>query len=260
MPEILEVESYRRLAETAVGRTISSVVAPDAWYLRSGTMRAGWRRELVGKRLIAARRHGKILLLDTDGGAVLGIRFGMTGTLLVDGTSAVGRLLYAPRRDDPKWYRFTIRFDRGGTLAVHDPRRLGGIMLDPSLSRLGPDAASITGTELSASLFGSARPLKARLLDQSKVAGVGNLIADELLWRAALSPVRAAGSLSSRELQRLHRRLRSTLSDLAERGGSHSGHLMPERHPDGRCPQDGAGLARTTVGGRTTYWCPAHQH
>jgi formamidopyrimidine-DNA glycosylase len=91
------------------------------------------------------------------------------------------------------------------------------------------------------------------------VAGIGNLIADEVLWRAGLSPLRPAGSLTAAEVRRLHRHLVSTLSRLIEQGGSHLGELVDERHPDGRCPRDGAALTRSVVGGRTTWWCPRHQ-
>jgi formamidopyrimidine-DNA glycosylase len=217
------------------------------------------RRALIGHRFVSARRIGKLLVLETDGGPTLGIRFGMTGTLMVDGAAAVGELRYAPRRHDPKWDRWSARFDDGGTLVVSDPRRLGGVLLDPDLSLLGPDAATITGSQLAGALRGSRAPLKARLLDQARVAGVGNLMADEVLWRAGLSPLRPAGSLSATELRRLHRNLVRTVEDLIDRGGSHLGDLMDERRPGGRCPRDGAALTRSTVGGRTSWWCPRHQ-
>ncbi len=260
MPELPEIESYRRLAETAVGRRIRSVKAPDRWYLKSGATAAALRRVLVGHRFTAARRIGKLLLLDTDGGPVVGIRFGMTGTLFVDGSSSVEHLLYTPRRVNRAWDRFALGFEDGGSLEVQDPRRLGGVLIDPTLDHLGPDALSITRSQLAAALAGSAAPLKARLLDQSKVAGVGNLIADELLWRTGLSPGRPAGSLTPVEVRRLHSGLGRTLGRLMERGGSHLGDLMEQRHPGGRCPKDGTELSRATIGGRTTYWCPAHQH
>jgi formamidopyrimidine-DNA glycosylase len=198
-------------------------------------------------------------VLEIDTGPTLGIRFGMTGTLVVDGAAAVEQLRYAPRRHDAKWDRWSARFDDGGTLVVRDPRRLGGVVLDPDLSRLGPDAATISRSELGAALRGSKAPLKARLLDQSRVAGIGNLMADEVLWRAGLSPLRPADSLSANELRRLHRNLVRTVGDLIERGGSHLGDLMEERRPGGRCPRDGAALTRSTVGGRTSWWCPRHQ-
>src|SRR5206468_7393996 len=163
---------------------------------------------------------GKLLLLDTDaGGPVLGLRFGMTGRLLVDSRAAIERLEYGSARDVTAWDRFTLRFDGGGDLRVRDPRRLGGVELDPDESRLGPDVGSLRPAALAAALAGSEAPLKARLLDQGRLAGIGNLIADETLWRAGLSPVRPAGSLTPNELRRLHRHLKGTLADFLERGG-----------------------------------------
>jgi formamidopyrimidine-DNA glycosylase len=258
VPELPEVESYRRLALSVRGRMVTSIATPDSWFLKEGATGSVLRRALVGHRVVEARRIGKIVLLDMEDGDVLGLRFGMTGTLLVDGQAGVDRLIYSSQQFQRKWDRFTMRFEQG-SLVVHDPRRLGGVSLNPDLSRLGPDAVSITAAELGAALRGSSAPLKARLLDQAKVAGIGNLIGDEILWRAALSPLRPAGSLSATEVRRLHRNLHRTLTQLLERGGSHLGDLMEERHRDGRCPKDGTLLSRATVGGRTTYWCPLHQ-
>jgi formamidopyrimidine-DNA glycosylase len=133
------------------------------------------------------------------------------------------------------------------------------VVLDPDEGRLGPDALAATAAQLVAALAGSATPLKARLLDQSRLAGVGNLMADEVLWRARLSPLRPACSLTPAEGRRLHRELRRTVDQLIERGGSHLGDLVPHRRPGGSCPRDGRPLARATVGGRTTWWCPHHQ-
>jgi len=259
MPELVEVERYRVLAEGALDRTISTVHSPDPWFLKGAATASILEGVLVGRTFTSARRIGKLLLLDVDDGPVVGVRFGMTGTLLVDGGDAVGRLLYSSTRRDPAWDRWAVGFTDGGRLVVHDPRRLGGVTLDPELTGLGPDAASVSPAELRTVLVGSSAPLKARLLDQSRVAGIGNLLADEMLWRAGLSPVRSAGSLSPAEVRRLHRHLVRTLSDLTERGGSHLGDLMPERHTGGVCPKDGAPLARATVGGRTSWWCPTHQ-
>jgi formamidopyrimidine-DNA glycosylase len=96
-------------------------------------------------------------------------------------------------------------------------------------------------------------------MDQERLAGVGNLLADEILWRADLAPGRRT-ALRDDELKHLHTVLRATLRQLARRGGSHMGDLMEARHDGGRCPRDGTELRREVVGGRTTYWCPAHQH
>jgi formamidopyrimidine-DNA glycosylase len=92
------------------------------------------------------------------------------------------------------------------------------------------------------------------------VAGIGNLLADEMLWRAGLDPARPAGDLTPAELRRLHRHLRRTLDELDERGGSHTGDLQAARVRGAVCPRDRAPLERRTIGGRTTYSCPHHQH
>src|SRR5205085_6409879 len=178
----------------------------------------------------------------------------------IDGHSGVDELLYAPRLALDKWDRFGLRFTDGGELRMQDPRRLGGVELDPAEARLGPDALSVTPTGLAAAIGHgrSTAPLKARLMDQSRIAGVGNLAADELLWRAGLGPARPAGGLSANELRRPHRHLRGTMADLMARGGSHAGDLMAERRVGGVCPKDGTPLVRRTVGGRTTFSCPKH--
>jgi formamidopyrimidine-DNA glycosylase len=236
------------------------VDAPDAWYLKRGLGAPALATAIEGRRFITARRVGKVLLLDTDGdGPVLGLRFGMSGRLLVDGTAGVDQLLYSSDQELGKWDRFGVAFADGGDMRIRDPRRLGGVELDPDETRLGPDALDLTTATLARALQGSRAPLKARLMDQARVAGVGNLAVDEALWRAGLDPARQAGSLTANELRRLHRHLVGTLADLIERGGSHAGDLMPERRPGGVCPKDGAPLTRRTVGGRTTWSCPRHQ-
>jgi formamidopyrimidine-DNA glycosylase len=258
VPELIEVEVYRRLAERADGRLVAEVDAPDPWFVKGGLGGSALQDALVGRRLRRARRRGKLLLIDTDG-PVLGLRFGMTGRLVLDGTAAIDALLHTSGRDEPSWIRFGLRFADGGALWISDPRRLGGVELDPEEDRLGPDALDLTPAQLRVALEGSRAPLKARLLDQARVAGLGNLLVDEACWRAGLDPARPAASLSDAELRRLHRHLRLTLSELMARGGSHTGDLQPGRVPGGRCPRDGETLARRTVGGRTTYSCPRHQ-
>jgi formamidopyrimidine-DNA glycosylase len=258
VPELAEVEYYRRLAERAVDREIASVVAPDPWFLKGGLTASLLKRAVSGARVTGARRIGKLLLVDTDGPTV-GLRFGMTGRLLVDGAAGIGDLVYGSARDEPAWDRVTFRFADGGDLRVRDPRRLGGVTLDPDTSRLGTDAWTVTLAGLRDALLGSAAPLKARLMDQARLAGVGNLTADEVLWRAGLDPARAAGSLTPAEVRRLHTHLRTTFDDLVAGGGSHTGALQEHRTPDGRCPKDGTPLVRRTIGGRTTWSCPRHQ-
>jgi formamidopyrimidine-DNA glycosylase len=273
VPEILEVDTYRRQAETVVGRTIAEVDAPDAWFVKGGEP-----DEVVaavtGLRVLGVRRRGKLLVLDLAGegsgevgapgaGAApdvrLGLRFGMTGRLIVDGAASIDRLEYSSGRDEAAWDRFVLRFGDGTDLRIRDPRRLGGVSLDPDEDRLGVDACAATRDDLAAALATSAAPLKARIMDQARLAGIGNLLADEILWRAGLDPARPAGGLGAGELSALHRALVEVLADLGARGGSHTGDLRQAVALDGLCPRDGAPLVRRTVGGRTTWSCPAHQ-
>ncbi len=255
------MEAYRRIAETALFRPVAEVDAPDAWFLKGGIDAGTVADALVGRCFASARRIGKVLLLDTgDDGPVLGLRFGMTGRLLVDGRPGVDELVYSSSRQVSAWDRFAVGFEDGGDLRVRDPRRLGGVFLDLDEARLGTDVVELTPAGLRHALGRSVVPVKARLMDQARMAGVGNLTADEVLWRAGLDPRRPSASLTAAEVRRLHRHLRSTVADLVDRGGSHTGDLMPARVGGGTCPKDGTPLHRTTVGGRTTWWCPKHQH
>jgi len=258
MPEILEIEMYRRAAEAGVGREIAGVLAPDDWYLK-GTDPLAIEAIAIGHRIVSVRRHGKLLLAELSSGPTLGLRFGMTGRLIVDGDAIIDRLEYSSGRDDPAWDRFGFDFADGGELRMRDPRRLGGVEVDPDRSKLGPDAWVVTADELAERLGRSRSALKARLLDQSVIAGLGNLLTDEVLWRAGISPQRASNAVTSEEVLKLRSVMQATLDELAARGGSHQGDLQSERSASGRCPLDGGELRRDRIGGRTTIWCPDHQ-
>ena len=258
MPEIIEVEAYRRAISATEGRRIASVHAPDEWFAKGSTTTDALRLELTGARVESVRRIGKLVIVDTDSPR-LGLRFGMTGKIVVDGVMPIDHLLYDSPRREPAWDRFGLQFEGGGAMVLRDPRRLGGVQLDPDEQVLGPDALSLTLGQLRKALARSTVALKARLLDQRRLAGLGNLLADEALWRAGLAPVRPAESLEASETARLHRAIRTTLRTLGQRGGSHTGDLQPARERGGCCPRDGAALRRDQVGGRTTYWCPEHQ-
>jgi formamidopyrimidine-DNA glycosylase len=260
MPEILEIEAYRALADRAVGRRISTVDAPDAWYLKGGIDAALLRDAVVARVVERTRRVGKLLLLDLHGAPTLGLRFGMTGRLVVDGVAGIDELQYGSARDEPAWERFRLGFDVEGSLVVVDARRLGGVSLDPDETRLGFDALGLTDAQLVHALrSGGAAPVKARLMDQSRVAGLGNLLTDEVLWRAALDPAREARALRDDEIRHLRATILETLLELGVRGGSHTGDLQDARVRGGICPLDATPLDRRTIAGRTTYSCPTHQ-
>jgi formamidopyrimidine-DNA glycosylase len=166
---------------------------------------------------------------------------------------------YGARLDRPQWSRFTIRFADGGSLVLVDPRRLGRVWLSPDIAALGPDAGHVTPAEFRALVTKGTIAVKARLLDQSKIAGIGNLLADEILWQAKVSPLARTGSLSAAQVNRLYRALKSVLESATAQGGAHTGRLIAARHPGGTCPRDGAPMVHGTVGGRSTWWCSREQ-
>ena len=259
MPELIEADLYRVALDGAVGRRIVSVELDTPSYLRFGPSDGSAAAAmLVGETIVAVRRHGKVVVVEFSSGLTLAARFGMTGRVIVDGVAPIEALEYGPKRDDRRWDRAVLRCDGGGVVRFNDPRKLGSLELDADLSRLGPDAATIS-TEALAEALRTTMAVKAALLDQSRVAGLGNLLGDDALYRAGLAPTRRSCDLSDAETEALAEAIRRSISELSDRGGSHRGDLQPQRHRDGRCPLDGARLSRAAVGGRTTYWCPHHQ-
>lgn len=254
MPELLEVELTRRGVESIVGCRVERVERTDALVVQPGV------DEVVPGALIESlARRGKQLLMLTDR-ADIGVHLGMTGRLLLDDADPLGRLAYGSRNEHPQWDRWVVRLNDGRRLRLHDPRRLGRVTLDPDLARLGPDALTLTKGELVGALSGRTASLKAVLLDQRRIAGLGNLLVDEMLWRAGLDPSRRAGSLTDEEVTRLHRTIRRRLPVMLAQGGSHTGTISPAfRAAAAVCPRCGAAMRRATIGTRTTWWCPAHQ-
>ncbi len=234
------------MIERAVGREIVAVDDADSYVCRPHAP-GEFGAALVGHRLVSAHRRGKFLWAETDGGPDLGLHLGMAGKLVVDEPA------------DERWDRFALDFAGGGRLALRDKRRLGRALLEPDFSHIGPDAALVSRDEFRKRFSRSGMPIKARLLDQGVISGVGNLLADETLWRARLSPLRAANSLSVEELDGLRRTMRAATRDAIAHGGVHTGKFMPSRVRGGTCPRDGSSLALDTVGGRTTLWCPVCQ-
>lgn len=257
MPEGLEVELYRRAAESVVGRRICSLVVDDR--VAGPGVPEAVDGELPGVTVLAVRRIGKQLLVDTEGG-VIGIHFGMTGRIVVDDRAPIDALEYGSDRDDPAWDRIRIDFAEGGSLRVNDPRRWCRLTIDPDVTRLGPDLFWVTLEDLGRASTGRTRSIKAVLLDQACVAGLGNLCVDEILWHAGIAPARPAGELGGSELSQLHRSLMTCLPQMLALGGSHRGVVSPAlRGAMPPCPLDGSSLRRDRIGGRTTVWCPVHQ-
>jgi formamidopyrimidine-DNA glycosylase len=248
MPELPEAERARGALERILERRITAVDDSDTYVCRPhqpGEIAAA----LTGHRLVSAHRRGKFLWVQTDDGPVLGLHLGMAGRIVLEGDAAT------PSRFD----RFAMAFDDGTRMALRDKRRLSRAVLNPDFSHVGPDAGEV-GREVFRRRIGSGHTaIKARLLDQGAISGVGNLLADETLWQARIAPGRLTSELTTEELDRLRRALRAAIRRAIERGGVHTGRFIPARRRGAGCPRDGHEVARATLGGRTTYWCPACQ-
>ncbi|MDP9115732.1 MAG: formamidopyrimidine-DNA glycosylase [Actinomycetota bacterium] len=263
MPELPEVESARLvIALRALHLPISRVQAIDPYVCRPFAAE-DFRRLLIGHRLDRVDRVGKLLLLSV-GGRSLGLHLGMGGRVVV--TDAAGHVdresdsthgLAGPHR--PQWDRLVLQFTDGTALRLVDKRRLGRATIDPDTTHLGPDALQITRTQFDAALLTGHRPVKARLLDQASISGIGNLVADETLWRARVSPLHQTGALTRREVSALYRSMHAALNWALTHGGSHTGRLIPHRHQGGRCPRCDRQLSYARVGGRSSWWCPEEQ-
>jgi formamidopyrimidine-DNA glycosylase len=228
--------------EAVLDREIVSVDDRDTYVCRPhppGEIAAA----LIGHRFVAAHRRGKFLWLETADGPTLGLHLGMTGAIVLDPPDSL--------RSD----RFAIEFADGGRFVLRDRRRWGRAVLNPDYGHVGPDAALVSRDEFRRRIGSGRMAIKARLLHQGAISGIGNLLADEALWRARISPLRPVSSLSTAELDRLRRELRAAVRSALQRGGAHTGQFVQARGPEGVCPRDGQPLSRARVGGRTTYWC-----
>ena len=258
------MEGFRRvLSEHAVGRRIRRVEVLDTGVLHDVTT-SGLQRALRGQKFGQPWRHGKQLVIPVTGPrdehdtrAVL-LHFGMTGSLRW-ATSSRSR-----HRHD------RIVFEFGdGELCYRDMRKLQGLRFARSqddvrriIAGLGPDAADVSVAELRDQLTGLRRQVKPALVDQSVIAGLGNLLADEILWRARIHPRRSCAQLEPEDIARLHARMRTVLRQSIPQG------RVPPRttwltgrrdDKSGSCPRCGTVLAHGRVGGRGTAWCPRCQ-
>jgi formamidopyrimidine-DNA glycosylase len=181
------------------------------------------------------------------------------GTVSDEGGDYQGTRGASSLPDPTRWSRFSLTFADGARLHLVDKRRLGRVRLDPDLESLGPDAEEIGRQEFRERVRRGTAPVKARLLDQSVLAGVGNLLADEALWQGRIDPRRPARDLGDDELDELRRRLRASIRRAVRLGGVHTGEIIEHRRTGGHCPRCGAELRRASVGSRTTWWCPQEQ-
>ena len=272
MPELPEVETVRTSLEPRlVGRRFDDVEILDSRLTRPIDP-AEVAAELTGERVAAVDRRGKYLIIRFESGLVLLIHLRMTGSLAHSRNGAPAN----------SHVRAVVRLDDGSDVAYRDVRRFGTWLvlredeLDSYLGvRLGlePLERGFSASKLAERLGGRRAPIKAALLDQRNLAGVGNIYADEALWRARIDPRRIAGELDVPEIRALHRGIRRSLeAGIARQGAT----LRDYRTPDGAaggmqhefkvygrggepCPRCGAPIEKTRVGGRGTWFCPGCQ-
>jgi len=272
MPELPEVETVRRaLAGLAVGRPVTAVRGRST-QLRRPLDVDRLRPRLAGHRLIAVRRRGKFLLVDFDTPGALLIHLGMSGRVMLC-ASAAPTLPHT---------HLILELADDLELRLVDPRRFGLVdwlapgdeERDPSLSVLGiePLDDALIGV-LPPLLHASGAPLKAALLDQRLVAGVGNIYATEALWRAGVRPSRRGRRTALARLDRLVHEVRQVLGEAVEQGGTtirdfatpegNFGYFAVRLQAYGRagqrCLRCGAMLRDSRLGGRSTVWCPGCQ-
>lgn len=254
MPELPDVEGFKRyFARYAAGGVVRGVEAPTPAIVRNSTA-AGLGRALDGRRLGRPWRVGKWMVAPT-GGPALAFHFGMTG-FFVWSKDSDGR-----HRHD----RLVLLLS-GGELRYRNMRMLGGVWLCRSENEvervtgpLGPDAAGLERDRLEEILAAGRGGLKALLMNQRRIAGIGNELSDEILWRARIHPQRPARSLDRREGGRLTRSMRDVIATSNRRGRipTERRWLKSQRRArDPRCPRCRAALRRDRIAGRTAYWCP----
>jgi len=270
MPELPEVETVVRGLQSLVGRRVERVEVRWRRTVAAPSPQA-FARRLAGRRIEEVRRRGKWVVIGLDRGWFLLVHLRMSGWLQVKAEGAA---------EDP-YARVVLCLDDGRRLVFSDPRKLGRMVLtdDPMevLGGLGPEPLDegFTVERLAQRLAGRQARLKPLLLDQRFLAGLGNIYANEALWRAGLHPLRSAGSLSPEEVARLHRAIRLVLQEaIARRGttledgryvgvdgrpGGFASRLRVHGRASEPCPRCGTPVVRIVVCGRGTYFCPTCQ-
>jgi formamidopyrimidine-DNA glycosylase len=270
MPELPEVESVRQtLSPQVVGRTVLKV-SVDIDKLARPDAKA-FARGLKGRRVLASRRQGKLIMLELTGNAFWTIHLGMTGQLIL-----------AEHRPDAGHVHIRVSFDdQGPSLFYRDVRRFGAMGFWPDqaalaagpLARMGPDALHMADDVFVARLAKRKGPLKAVLLDQTVLAGVGNIYADEALHRAGLSPLARADALKPTALAHLNQCLQQTLAEALAQGGSSVRNFVDAKGRPGTfqeahrvyqrtglpCPTCGTPVEKIVLAGRSTHFCPRCQ-
>ena len=258
MPELPDVEVFKNyLTSTSLHQTVTNIDIRDAGML-SGVSPQRLKKELTGSRFVSGRRHGKHLFVNADNDRWLMFHFGMTGYLKY----------YKHKEQEPDHSRLLFLFDNRYHLAYHCQRKLGWISLikDPQAfvekQDLGPDALGeeMNPDRLAYIMNKSRATVKSLLMNQSKIAGIGNIYSDEILFQAGIDPRTKSNRLGNKRIQRLHEAMKMVLAESiqakADPARLPANFLIPHRHKEGKCPGCRGVVKKITVSGRSGYYCP----
>jgi formamidopyrimidine-DNA glycosylase len=275
VPELPEVETIRRdLERRIVGRRITAVrIPPDSGKpvpVLKGIDEASFREGVVGARIEAMERRGKYLAVRLDTGAFIVVHLRMTGALLHRASDA----------EPDRFLRAILVLDDGTELRFTDVRKFGGLWLLNDVSEavatgLGPEPLSegFTVAVLAEALKGRKTPVKSVLLDQSRIAGIGNIYADEACYAAGIDPRRLGAAITKPRVARLHKAIQDVLlfgvesrgasfrdyQDVEGRDGAMQMHVKVFRRTGKPCYECGSVIQRVKLGGRSTHYCPKCQ-
>jgi formamidopyrimidine-DNA glycosylase len=266
MPELPEVETIKNeLLPHVLNRTIKSVDVFWDKIVNQPSLK-DFKKQVVGQKITALSRRGKYLFFHLNGGSVLVMHMKMTGSLVVNSK-------------DTKYARAVLYLDNGKAVYFHDPRKFGKMWLEKSadaiINQLGPEPLekNFTPAALEKILSKRTAPVKPVLLDQSIIAGIGNMYADESLFAARIHPEKPANTLTKTEVNRLHAAIQSVLQKaLKNKGASVRNYIRPDGIPGAaheefnvahgvgkNCPRCGTPIQRIVVRSRGTYFCPKCQ-
>lgn len=259
MPELPDVESYRQyLDATALHKAIHSTEVLDERIL-DHISRKKLQQTLENNRFIATLRHGKHLFSHLDSGPFLVLHFGMTGYLRY----------FKERTNMPDHTRLLITFDTQYHLAFVCMRLLGHVGISDSIKNvvsrndLGPDAESITAETLYRAAENSRAAIKSLLMNQSVIAGIGNVYSDEILFQAGIHPAVKAGSLDRGSIDRIVGCMETVVETAVQNNAEIDSYpeyfLLPHRGKDGECPRCGGQLKQKKISGRTAWFCQTCQ-
>ena len=257
MPELPDVETFRRyLNATALHKKISSVKVLEKRILESPQSKFD---KLKNHSFTDTRRHGKNLFVETTGKFLLRLHFGMTGSLKY----------FKRNNHELSHARLLFNFKNGYTLAFINQRLFGHLSIEESIDefikkkKLGKDAMEMSLEEFRQIAKSSKKAIKSLLMDQNKIAGLGNIYADEVLYQSRIYPARASNKLDKNQAQEIYKNITKVLNYAIEKKANPrkfgNSYLFPHRSEEGLCPRCGSNLKKIKISGRTSYFCPKCQ-